>query len=69
MDTELGTLLLDSHLQGQLYVKQVWVSDQTKDGLAVGVNFKKYVSSNGMSLYSGYNLYIVVSELTETDEL
>ena len=43
METELGTLLLDSRLQGQLYVRQVWVSDQTKDGLAVGVNFKKSV--------------------------
>ena len=43
VETELGTLLLDSRLQGQLYVRQVWVSDQTKDGLAVGVNFKKSV--------------------------
>ena len=36
-----GTLLLDRQLQGQLFVKQVWVSDQSKDGLSVGVNFKQ----------------------------
>jgi hypothetical protein len=40
VETELGTLLLEPHLQGQLFVRQVWVSNQTRDGLAVGVNFK-----------------------------
>ena len=53
MDTELGTLLLDPHLQGQLYVRQVWVSDQTKDGLAVGVNFKTSVSALLYILFGG----------------
>ena len=34
-----GTLLLGDHYKGQLYVKGVWVSDLSKDGLASGVDF------------------------------
>ncbi|XP_078701451.1 uncharacterized protein LOC144927711 [Branchiostoma floridae x Branchiostoma belcheri] len=37
--TELGTLLLDKELQGQLYVKSVWVQDLRKDDLKTGVDF------------------------------
>lgn len=37
--SEVGTLLIGSHYKGQLYVKGVWVSDLSKDGLASGVDF------------------------------
>ena len=37
--SEIGTLLIDDHYKGQLYVKGVWVSDLSKDGLASGVDF------------------------------
>ena len=40
----VGTLLLDGEHQGQLFVKQVWVSDQRSDGLSAGVNFKRCVA-------------------------
>jgi len=36
--SETGTLLIGSHFKGQLYVKGVWVSDLSKDGLASGVD-------------------------------
>ena len=36
--SEIGTLLVDAHYKGQLYVKCVWVSDLSKDGLASGVD-------------------------------
>ena len=36
--SEIGTLLVDSHFKGQLYVKGVWVSDLSEDGLASGVD-------------------------------
>ena len=34
-----GWLLLDKHLEGQLYVKKVWVADYKKDDIATGVDF------------------------------
>ena len=34
-----GSLLLDEHLQGQLYVKGVWVADLTAEDLFSGVDF------------------------------
>ncbi|XP_069107414.1 putative leucine-rich repeat-containing protein DDB_G0290503 [Argopecten irradians] len=37
--TQLGSLLLDETLSGQLYVKGLWVSDLTDQDLAAGVNF------------------------------
>ena len=37
--SEVGTLLIGGHYKGQLYVKGVWVSDLSKDGLASGVDF------------------------------
>ena len=37
---ELGELLLDDDLQGQLYVKGVWISDLRADGLGSGLNFR-----------------------------
>lgn len=37
--SEVGTLLIGDHYKGQLYVKGVWVSDLSKDGLASGVDF------------------------------
>ena len=40
VETEIGSLLFDENLQGQLHVKQVWVSDHREDGLSAGVNFK-----------------------------
>lgn len=36
--SEVGTLLVDARYKGQLYVKGVWVSDLSKDGLASGVD-------------------------------
>ena len=36
--SENGTLLIGAHYKGQLYVKGVWVSDLSKDGLASGVD-------------------------------
>lgn len=36
--SETGTLLIGAHYKGQLYVKGVWVSDLSKDGLASGVD-------------------------------
>ena len=36
--SEVGTLLVGKHYTGQLYVKGVWVSDLSKDGLAAGVD-------------------------------
>jgi len=36
--SEVGTLLIGDHYKGQLYVKGVWVSDLSKDGLASGVD-------------------------------
>ncbi|XP_033728101.1 uncharacterized protein LOC117317398 [Pecten maximus] len=37
--TQLGSLLLDESLSGQLYVKGLWVSDLSSEDLAAGVNF------------------------------
>ncbi|XP_060065602.1 uncharacterized protein LOC132545939 [Ylistrum balloti] len=37
--TQLGSLLLDESLSGQLYVKGLWVSDLSDEDLAAGVNF------------------------------
>ena len=37
--SEVGTLLLGDQYKGQLYVKGVWVSDLSTDGLASGVDF------------------------------
>ncbi|XP_046554805.1 uncharacterized protein LOC124264129 [Haliotis rubra] len=37
--TELGTLLLDPHHNGQLYMKGIWVSDLSQEDLAAGVDF------------------------------
>ena len=37
----VGSLILDESLGGQLYVKQIWVSDKKQDGLTIGVNFKE----------------------------
>ena len=37
--SEVGTLLIGDQFKGQLYVKGVWVSDLSKDGLASGVDF------------------------------
>lgn len=36
--SEVGTLLVGDQYKGQLYVKGVWVSDLSKDGLASGVD-------------------------------
>ena len=36
--SETGTLLIGAQYKGQLYVKGVWVSDLSKDGLASGVD-------------------------------
>ena len=36
--SEIGTLLVDACYKGQLYVKGVWVSDLSQDGLASGVD-------------------------------
>ena len=37
--SEIGTLLIGDRYKGQLYVKGVWVSDLSKDGLSSGVDF------------------------------
>lgn len=37
--SETGTLLIGDQYKGQLYVKGVWVSDMSKDGLVSGVDF------------------------------
>ncbi|KAL9965928.1 hypothetical protein ACROYT_G029795 [Oculina patagonica] len=37
--SQVGTLLLGERYKGQLFVKGVWVSDLSKDGLASGVDF------------------------------
>ncbi|KAJ8319829.1 hypothetical protein KUTeg_001416 [Tegillarca granosa] len=39
VNTELGTLLLDTELAGQLYVKGLWVADLTESDLSAGVSF------------------------------
>ena len=36
-----GELLLDERLQGQLYVKGVWIADLRADGLGSGLNFRQ----------------------------
>jgi len=33
-----GTLLLDDSLSGQLYTREVWIQDMSKEGLDTGVN-------------------------------
>ncbi|OWF51344.1 uncharacterized protein LOC110449313 isoform X2 [Mizuhopecten yessoensis] len=37
--TQLGSLLLDESLAGQMYVKGLWVSDLSQEDLAAGVDF------------------------------
>ena len=33
-----GTLLLDGSLRGQLYTREIWIQDMSKEGLDTGVN-------------------------------
>lgn len=33
-----GTLLLDDSLRGQLYTREIWIQDMSKEGLDTGVN-------------------------------
>jgi hypothetical protein len=41
VETERGSLMVDRHLAGQVYVKGVWVNDMGKDGLKTGVDFRR----------------------------
>ncbi|XP_065918171.1 RING finger protein B-like isoform X2 [Dysidea avara] len=38
VNTNLGTLLLDDSLHGQLYIREVWIQDMSEEGLDTGVN-------------------------------
>ena len=33
-----GSLIMDSHMAGQLYVKGIWVNDFSKEGLHAGAD-------------------------------